>query len=183
MPSLAVSSGCGDCGQHGGEQTIEKGAEKGQETGNGKLHSSGFDGLRFSLDFHLSLPRSSLGFTRRKSPVCFHASTRLRGIWAEWQPDPATFGNVRRNSVYDPGLSNIKFSLGKNFHIWREGVFQIRADASNVFNHPSFGLPDTSTGPGYNAQITSVTVGGRAVEILGRLSLPFATRAKHPRPS
>jgi hypothetical protein len=77
------------------------------------------------------------------------------------QPDPATFGNVRRDSVYGPGLSNVNFSLGKNFHIWREGVFQIRADASNVFNHPSFGLPDTTIGPGHNAQITSVTVGCR----------------------
>ena len=86
------------------------------------------------------------------------------------QPDVATFGNVRRDSVYGPGLSNVNFSLGKNFHIWREGVFQIRADASNVFNHPSFGLPDTTIGPGHTAQITSVTVGGRAVEILGRLS-------------
>lgn len=86
------------------------------------------------------------------------------------QPTAGTFGDVRRNALYGPSLSNVNFSLGKNFHIWREGVFQIRADASNVFNHPSFGLPDNQIGPGHSAQITSVTVGGRQVEILGRLS-------------
>ena len=86
------------------------------------------------------------------------------------QPAPGTYGNMRRNSVYGPGLSNVNFSLGKNFHIWEKGIFQLRADSSNVFNHPSFGLPDSTIGPGHNAQIRSVTVGGRTVEILGKLS-------------
>jgi hypothetical protein len=60
--------------------------------------------------------------------------------------------------------------MGKNFTIWRESALQLRIDASNVFNHPSFGLPDPTIGPGHSAQITSVTVGGRAVELLGKVS-------------
>ena len=47
---------------------------------------------------------------------------------------------------------------------------EIRADATNALNHPSFGLPDNSIGPGHTAQINTVTVGGRAVQFFGRIS-------------
>ncbi len=85
------------------------------------------------------------------------------------QPTPGTFGNSSRDSVYGPHLSNVNMSLAKNFNIWKT-VLQIRADSTNVFNHASFGLPDPNIGPGHTAQINSVTVGGRAVQLLGRLS-------------
>jgi hypothetical protein len=85
-------------------------------------------------------------------------------------PAPGTFGNLQRDSVYGPGLTNVNFSLSKNFSVWREASLQIRADATNVLNHPSFGLPDTNIGPGHVGQITSVTVGGRTMQLLGRLS-------------
>jgi hypothetical protein len=86
------------------------------------------------------------------------------------QPDAATFGDSGRDTLRGPGLSNVNFSLGKNFTIWRESKFQLRADASNVFNHPSFGLPNTNWGPGQTSSITSLTVGGRAVELLGKIN-------------
>ena len=86
------------------------------------------------------------------------------------QPAPGTFGNEGRDSLRGPDLSNINFSLGKNFSIWRESTFQIRVDASNVLNHPSFGLPNTTWGPGQTASINSLTVGGRSAEILAKLS-------------
>jgi hypothetical protein len=86
------------------------------------------------------------------------------------QPTAGTFGNSSRNSLYGPGLSNINFSLGKNFSIWRESKLQLRVDSSNVLNHPSFGTPDPYIGPGHNAVITGTTIGGRSAEILARLS-------------
>jgi hypothetical protein len=47
---------------------------------------------------------------------------------------------------------------------------QIRVDASNILNHPSFGLPNTTWGPGQTSSITSLTVGGRAAELLGKIT-------------
>ncbi|HEY5254710.1 MAG TPA: carboxypeptidase-like regulatory domain-containing protein [Acidobacteriaceae bacterium] len=85
------------------------------------------------------------------------------------QPADGTFGDSSRNSLYGPHLSNINLSLAKNFPIWKT-VLQIRADSTNVFNHPSFGLPNSQIGPGQQSTITSVTVGGRAVQLLGRLT-------------
>ena len=88
-------------------------------------------------------------------------------------PAPATYGNFRRNIIYGPGVDNWAMSLGKTFDVWPErGVkFQVRADAGNVFNHPSFGQPgNNAIGPGQTAIISSVTVGGRAIQIYGRIS-------------
>jgi hypothetical protein len=85
------------------------------------------------------------------------------------QPAPGTFGNSSRDSLYGPHLSNVNFSLGKNFPIWKT-TLQIRADATNVFNHPSFGLPNSNIGPGQQSTITYVTVGGRTMQLLAKIS-------------
>lgn len=84
-------------------------------------------------------------------------------------PAPATFGNSRRNSLYGPGLLSFNMALSKSFQIERGVSVQFSADATNVINHPSFGLPDANIGPGHNAQITSVTVGGRAMQLVAKV--------------
>jgi hypothetical protein len=106
------------------------------------------------------------------------------------QPTPGTFGNSGRNSLRGPGLTSINFSLGKSFAIWEQVHLQIRADANNIFNHPSFGLPSGSltvcsvgkdgklpagcsavgavaTG---SSTIRGVTVGGRHIQLGARLT-------------
>ncbi|HEX4020356.1 MAG TPA: TonB-dependent receptor [Acidobacteriaceae bacterium] len=86
-------------------------------------------------------------------------------------PAPFTYGNFRRNVVSGPGLNVVNFSLGKNFHVWESVAFQIRADATNVFNHASFGQPgNNAIGNGQSAQITGTTVGGRTMQLYGRIS-------------
>ncbi len=48
----------------------------------------------------------------------------------------------RRNSLYGPGLNIVNLSGSKTFSLPWEGIkMQIRADAQNAFNHPSFGVP------------------------------------------
>jgi hypothetical protein len=88
-------------------------------------------------------------------------------------PAPFTYGNFLRNQVYGPGVVNVAASLGKSFDVWPDrGVkLQIRADAGNVLNHPSFGQPgNNAIGPGQSAIITSTTVGGRQIQLYGRIS-------------
>jgi len=86
------------------------------------------------------------------------------------QPNAGTYGDSGRDTLRAPGYSDINFSLGKNFTVWRESKFQIRIDASNVLNHPSFGQPNANWGPGQQSTIASVTNGGRSVQILGKFS-------------
>ena len=94
-------------------------------------------------------------------------------------PENGTYGNVRRNSLYGPGLAKIDLSFGKTFSLPWEGIkFQIRADAMNALNHPSFGIPQTSlsgaSGVGQPftnpTNITWTTVGGRTVQLEGRIT-------------
>jgi hypothetical protein len=84
-------------------------------------------------------------------------------------PLPGTFGNMGRNILYGPGLSDVNMSLQKTFSITERIKLDFMANATNVLNHPSFAQPDRLIGPGHVGQITGVTVGGRQMEIVGKL--------------
>jgi hypothetical protein len=97
------------------------------------------------------------------------------------QPQNGTFGDVRRNSLYGPGLNVFNLSGSKTFSLPWEGVnIQLRCDAQNAFNHPSFGVPSDaslggSNGPGTpyttgTVAITTTTVSGRNVQLGLRLT-------------
>jgi len=101
-------------------------------------------------------------------------------------PANGTFGNERRNQLYGPGINLVNISAGKKFTLHNQIKLEIRADATNAFNHPSYGAPDSNLqtysgqqpGDAYNAtsasqnglQITGTTVGGRAVQLGARLA-------------
>lgn len=84
-------------------------------------------------------------------------------------PGAGVFGDVHRNSLRGPGLYETNMSLGKSFHIWRESTMEFRADAANIFNHPSWAQPDSGIGPGHSGKISSYTVGGRTMQLLGKV--------------
>jgi hypothetical protein len=84
-------------------------------------------------------------------------------------PAPGTLGDTRRNSVYGPGVVTVNASIKKTFPIWERVGFEFSADATNALNHPAWGQPDTDIGPGHTGQIRSVTVGGRNIELIGKL--------------
>jgi hypothetical protein len=94
--------------------------------------------------------------------------------------DNATFGNSRRNSLRAPGIDTTNLSLGKTFNFTEQIGLQIRADASNVFNHPDFDAPDgnfndpvnlsTPGRPQGAGTIGGTTIGGRNMQISARIS-------------
>ncbi len=93
---------------------------------------------------HLHAGRHAVSKPESRSRPCTHpiaASYNWFNPAAFTEPANGTFGNVRRNSLYGPGINTFNFSAAKAFTIpWREGIgIQFRADAQNVFNHPSFG--------------------------------------------
>ena len=118
-----------------------------------------------------------VGNPHLSSHGAYHGTNQWFNEAAFAAPDPGTFGNSRRNSLNGPGLSEVNFSMGKSFAIWEQVHFQVRADATNIFNHPSFGLPSASlkvdtagnvvTG---SSTIRGVTVGGRTMQLSGRIS-------------
>jgi len=113
------------------------------------------------------------------------AGARSRTNWinvaAFSEPANGTFGDVRRNSFYGPGLNAFNLSTAKSFAIpWKEGIqVEFRADAQNVFNHPSFNTPSgtnlsgaAGVGQPYvgTTPLTSVTVNGRDLQLALRVS-------------
>ena len=102
-------------------------------------------------------------------------------------PVSGTFGNVRRNALYGPGLEVFNISAGKYFDIHESMKLQIRLDANNAFNHGSLGQPNgnltqatgagaiyTGNGTGgtnsiQSGQITGNKVNGRQVQAGVRL--------------
>lgn len=108
------------------------------------------------------------------------------------RPADGTFGNVGRNSLTGPGIENVNISASKTFSLPWEGIkLQIRGDASNAFNHPSWGPPGQSgVALGFNTrpqgappipvgtpyetpssgQITTLEVGARNLQLGARLS-------------
>jgi len=65
-------------------------------------------------------------------------------------PTPYTFGTSHRNPLYGPGYTNVNFSVFKSFAIKESVKFQFRAEASNLFNHPSAGNPNATIDRGYD---------------------------------
>lgn len=65
-------------------------------------------------------------------------------------PHPGTFGNVGRDSLTGPGLTNLDFSLVKNTSIHERVRTQFRIEYFNVLNHTNFMTPNPvvfSAGP------------------------------------
>jgi hypothetical protein len=65
------------------------------------------------------------------------------------EPAPYTFGDSGRNVLFGPSYKALDFSLSKSFPIRKLGEgakFEIRADATDLFNNPNFGEPNTSIG-------------------------------------
>jgi hypothetical protein len=52
-----------------------------------------------------------------------------------------TFGNASRNSLEGPGAFNIDAALVRKIRIWEATNLQIRIEAFNLLNHPTFGNP------------------------------------------
>jgi hypothetical protein len=61
-------------------------------------------------------------------------------------PAPGTFGNSGRNTLIGPGFANVDISLAKEFPIHERVRLEIKADASNAFNHTNYNNPDANVG-------------------------------------
>jgi hypothetical protein len=60
-------------------------------------------------------------------------------------PQPGTFGNLGRNALRGPGISQLDLTLSKVFAVTERVRFQFRAECFNILNHPVFATPGGST--------------------------------------
>ena len=114
---------------------------------------------------------------RRAAPDSHELRCRWFNQAAFAAPAPNTFGNNGRNNLRGPRLVDLDFSLGKNFIIpkWERAALQLRFDALNFLNHPSFANPNAGIDPANSnnpavGRITSTTMGGRQLQLGARFS-------------
>ncbi len=69
------------------------------------------------------------------------------------------YGNSGRNILSAPGLTNLDFSLFKNFRVSESKRFQFRWEMYNATNTPAFNAPGLTIGTGTFGQVTSSGVG------------------------
>jgi hypothetical protein len=79
-------------------------------------------------------------------------------------PPSGTDGLVGRNSLEGPGISNVDFSLIKNFHVTERQNVQFRAEFFNLFNHPNFDIPVNDFNSPAVGQIHDTRLGNRQVQ-------------------
>jgi hypothetical protein len=71
-------------------------------------------------------------------------------------PQPlGTFGNLGRNTLIGPGLSDVDFLVSKHFRMGEQRELQFRAEFFNVLNHPNFEAPSVNL-----TAILSASAGG-----------------------
>jgi hypothetical protein len=74
-------------------------------------------------------------------------------------PAPGSFGNLRRGFVRQPGLTNVDFSVAKNWKVRERYGLQFRAEMFNLLNHTNFNGFDPGLGLSLNRDASGKFLG------------------------
>jgi len=86
----------------------------------------------------------SMGSVHEENGIVFYFTPEERAKFST--PAAGEFSNVGRNYFRGPGGYYVNLSLAKRTRVFGEQILEIRADSTNVLNHPIFGFPTlTST--------------------------------------
>ena len=109
-----------------------------------------------------------------------HVSNQSINEWfnpaAYAAPAANAFGTNPRNSLRGPDLTDVDFSLAKTWGLprWEQGKLQLRMDAINVLNHPSFENPSNAINSNGSTSgvgvISGTAITGRIVQLSARFS-------------
>jgi hypothetical protein len=88
-------------------------------------------------------------------------------------PALGTFGNLKRGDVRGPGISNIDFSVAKNWKVKERYGIQFRTEMFNVFNHTNFRAQNLSQAGGGIENNFSNPGFGRATSTRGPREIQF----------
>jgi hypothetical protein len=80
------------------------------------------------------------------------------------------FGFGHRNTLFGPKLSDVNLSLAKSWHYKERASLTLRADAVNVFNHPSFSLPNNDLNGSNVGTVSSLSNGPRTIQLGARIT-------------
>jgi hypothetical protein len=79
-------------------------------------------------------------------------------------PPAGVLGDASRTPLYGPDFVNFDASLFKTFHIYESTQLEFRAEVFNLFNHPQFAFPGTTTDYPNFGQITQTVNNPRLIQ-------------------
>ncbi len=99
-------------------------------------------------------------------------------------PTVGTFGNLGRDTLIGPGITNLDYSMAKTMKVRRISelaALQFRAEIFNILNHPNFGLPQQTavftqlpngggTASPTAGQITNTNTSSRQIQLALKLT-------------
>jgi hypothetical protein len=85
--------------------------------------------------------------------------------------NPYPFGTLPRMAIRGPDQFSVGAALMKNFQWTEKRRFQLRADTSNLLNHPNWADPNVNFSSALFGMIQTKTGGGRTVQ--GQIKLIF----------
>jgi hypothetical protein len=108
-----------------------------------------------------------------KSPNAFvgtHATGFFINPAAFTSPTLGTYGSCRPRMYHGPGLEDEDISVFKQFPLREAEKVELRFEAFDAFNHPSFGNPaaNISTSGANFGKVTSTTAGPRIIQIAAK---------------
>ena len=77
---------------------------------------------------------------------------------------------LRLTSVQADGQARWDLSLAKGFRIREKGLFRLRTQIFNIWNHPNFSVPNVTPTSTAFGQITSTQSSGRSFQLAGTVS-------------
>jgi hypothetical protein len=107
------------------------------------------------------------------------AFKKLRGIgtthpWFNTSPFStpvgAVYGNMGQNVYSGPGQITNNSSIFRTFSVRESASLQLRMDAFNSLNHPTFANPSTVLTSSSFGQVTAITGAPRTLQFAGTLS-------------
>jgi hypothetical protein len=91
-------------------------------------------------------------------------------------PAPGTYGNAGRYNMEGPGVFQFDAALSRSFAIREGKSIQLRAEAFNVLNHPSFSTPVATLNSGSFGKIQSDISGTSGLSAGNPRILQFAVK-------
>lgn len=72
-------------------------------------------------------------------------------------PAPGTFGNLARNALRGPGISQLDLTLSKKFPVKEQMFFEFRAECYNILNSAQYQVPNYAQTSGSQLRIADAT--------------------------
>jgi hypothetical protein len=107
----------------------------------------------------------SMGQVHEEDGIVWYFSPEERAKFST--PGPGEFSNTGRNYFRGPGGYFINLSLAKRTRVAGSQILEIRADSTNVTNHPVFGFPTLTTTSATFGRIRDTLTSGSRKIMLG----------------